>query len=169
MSEDTERFKAHKVSICTRSNFFKKPEHTSLVPFKEKRTKKHKIPKKSYKIKHKKKHINKSNMPGEPSNSDLQATLLAAISGLGQNVAGLEQKVDSVVGTVQNLSRQCVQQKESMASMQEKFEKLETELRETREEVGALKAQAPPRLSEVVGRSRREETLTGANLQQQEP
>ena len=50
--------------------------------------------------------------------------------------------------------------------MQEKFEKLETELRE---EVGVLKAQAPPRFSEVVARSRREQTLTVANLQQQEP
>ena len=49
-------------------------------------------------------------MSGEPSNSDLLATLLAAIKGLGQNVAGLEQKVDAVVGTVQSLSTQCAQQ-----------------------------------------------------------
>ena len=67
------------------------------------------------------------------------------------------------------LTSEVEQQKDNVASLQEKFKNLETELKETREEVKVLKAQAPRSFSSVLtGRSRREEVLTGSNLQEQE-
>ena len=55
-----------------------------------------------------------------------------------------------------------------MTSLQKKFNNLETELRDTREEVKVLKGQTPLTFSSVLnGRSRREEVLTGSNILQQ--
>ena len=55
-----------------------------------------------------------------------------------------------------------------MTSLQKKFNNLETELRDTREEVKVLKGQTPLTFSSVLnGRSRREEVLTGSNIMQQ--
>ena len=69
------------------------------------------------------------------------------------------------------LSSQFEKQNESITTLQEKFERLETELRKTREEVITLRAQAPRSVSSTVARSRsrREELLTGAQRQEQEP
>ena len=54
-----------------------------------------------------------------------------------------------------------------MNSLQLKFNNLETELKETREEVNLLMAQAPRSFSAVLtGRTSREDVLTGSNLQE---
>ena len=93
----------------------------------------------------------------------------AELAGVGRNQVNLEQTVSKVAKNVEVLTSEVEQQKDNVASLQEKFKNLETELKETREEVKVLKAQAPRSFSSVLtGRSRREEVLTGSNLQEQE-
>ena len=70
---------------------------------------------------------------------------------------------------MQVLTLEVEQQKENVTSLQDMFNNLETELRETREEGKVLKAKGPRTFSSVLtGRSRREEVLTGSNLQKQQ-
>ena len=88
----------------------------------------------------------------------------AELAGVGRNQVTLEQTVSKVAKNVEVLTSEVEQQKENVTSLQEKFNNLET-----REEVKVLKAQAPRSFSSVLtGRSRREEVLTGSNLQEQE-
>ena len=88
----------------------------------------------------------------------------AELAGVGRNQVNLEQTVSMVAKNKEVLTSEVEQQKENVTSLQEKFNNLET-----REEVKVLKAQAPRSLSSVLtGRSRREEVLTGRNLQEQE-
>ena len=92
----------------------------------------------------------------------------AELAGVGRNQVHLEQTVSKVAKNVEVLTSEVEQQKVNVTKLQEKFNNLETELRETREEVKVLKSQAPMTLSTVMtGRSRTEKVLTGSNLQQQ--
>ena len=91
------------------------------------------------------------------------------LAGVGRNQVQLEQTVSTVARNVQVLTLEVEQQKENVTSLQDKFNNLETQLRETREEVKVLKAQGPRTFSSVLtGRRRREEALTGSNLQEQQ-
>ena len=78
----------------------------------------------------------------DPSMSDV----LAAIMGLGRevapirgSVASLEMQVDNVVGQVQELTGQQEQQKDIMEFMNQKFAELENELRLAKNEMQVLK------------------------------
>ena len=91
----------------------------------------------------------------------------AELAGVGRNQVHLEATVGKVAKNVEELTSEVEQQKENVNSLQIKFNNLETELKETREEVNLLKARAPQSFSSVlVGRPSREEMLTGSNLQE---
>ena len=91
----------------------------------------------------------------------------AELAGVGRNQVHLEATVGKVAKNVEELTSEVEQQKENVNSLQIKFNNLETELKETREEVNLLKARAPQSFSSVlVGRPSREEVLTGSNLQE---
>ena len=94
-----------------------------------------------------------------------EAGTKAVISEVGRNVDRLEQTVGAVVGTVQALTSQCEKQEESLADLRQKFVRMETELSETRAEMVSMKSHAPS-FSSIV--KRKEQVVTGANLQEQE-
>ena len=91
----------------------------------------------------------------------------AELAGVGRNQVHLEATVGKVAKNVDELTAEVEQQKENVSNLQMKFTNLETELKETREEVNLLKARAPQSFSSVLtGRTGREEVLTGSNLQE---
>ena len=98
----------------------------------------------------------------------IKTELTAEIAGVSRNVVNMEQTMGTVLGSVKTLTSDVEQQKKNMTNLQEKFSKMEADLRKTREEVAGLKNQVPQAFSSVVARSNRgQEVLTGANLQEQ--
>ena len=91
--------------------------------------------------------------------------ITSGFQGVNNKIGDLESKVTTVVDSVQELSGKCERQEEGMADLQQKFARIQTELKETREEVAAMKMQKPTMASVV---RRGQEVLTGANTQGQE-
>ena len=96
---------------------------------------------------------------------DIMKAITSGFQGVNAKIGNLEGKVNTVVDSVQELSGKCERQEEGMADLQQKFAKIQTELKETREEVAAMKVQVPT-MATVVKRG--QEVLTGANTQRQQ-
>ena len=108
---------------------------------------------------------NRLNIGAMAEYQDITKAITNGFQGVYTKIGDLESKVNTVVDSVQELSGKCERQEEGMADLQQKFAKIQTELKETREEVAAMKVQVPTMASVV---RRGQEVLTGANTQRQQ-